>query len=110
MREVNKARTPYLEDIKNPTTDRNSDQKEKFFNNKNIENYGLSQNSTIIEPDRKRLRKIDVIREKARHIEETAHRKEQLMKYNKSSIGDNMDVNDMLIDAISAKLQILDNL
>ena len=46
---------------------------------------------------------------KARQIEENAKRKEQLMKVSKGvSIPDAIECNDMLIDAIKAKLSLLD--
>ena len=52
---------------------------------------------------------IGVIFNKARQIEEGAKRKEQLMKVAKGvSIPDAIECNDMLIDAIKAKLSLLD--
>ena len=107
-----KSRTPYL-DIKNPTTDRNSNSKPILFNNRSMDNYGLSNTTHTIDPNEEKAQKIDKIikiREKARIIEESVNRKEQLMKYQGGSIGENVSMNDMLIDAITAKLKILDNL
>jgi hypothetical protein len=108
------SRNPYL-DTKNPSTERHdskNNSKSKFLNSRSMDNYGIHEKSTI-DPKLDRYEKIDrlaKIREKARHIEETAIRKEQLFKLNGSNINDNTNVNDMLIDAITAKLQILEDL
>ena len=62
----------------------------------------------------KKLNKIDrlsKIREKARVIEQAVNRKEQLMKFNGAhSVSDKINVNDMLINAIEAKLKVLEDL
>jgi hypothetical protein len=54
--------------------------------------------------------KIELLKARTRLIEETAQRKEQINKYNGDSIEDNVDINDMLIDAIEMKLSILDQI
>ena len=55
--------------------------------------------------------KVYLIKEKARLIEENAMRKEQMIKITGSpDIRDACEVNDMLIDAIEAKLSLLEDI
>mmetsp|Transcript_31480 Transcript_31480/g.30972 ORF Transcript_31480/g.30972 Transcript_31480/m.30972 type:complete len:239 (+) Transcript_31480:448-1164(+) len=106
-----KIRTPYL-DIKDSSTGRN-DKQRGFFNNSSFDSYGLSKGNLTIDKGEEKAEqfdKIGQIREKARMIERDASRKEQLLKFQDGSITENVDVNDLYIDAITAKLQILDNL
>jgi hypothetical protein len=54
---------------------------------------------------------LELIKERARKIEENAMRKEQMIKMgNKNTVEDTCEVNDMLIDAIKTKLAILDRI
>ena len=106
-------KNPYIE-IKNSSTDRNNSgnsSKNRFFNSRSMDNYRTDK--TTIDPYHRQHDKIDrftMIREKARQIEANAMRKEQLMKVQGSNADENADVNDMLIDSITAKLRILDEL
>lgn len=110
---IRKTKNPYL-DIKNLVTDR-SDSKsggnQKFFNSRSMDNYGL-QNNTIdhVSQNYNKMDQVNQIRNQSRMIEETVNRKEQLMKFQGGSIKESADVNEMLIDAISAKLRILEDL
>lgn len=54
--------------------------------------------------------KIELLKARTRLIEENAQRKEQMNKINGSTVEDNVDINDMLIDAIEMKLSILDQI
>lgn len=54
--------------------------------------------------------KIELLKARTRLIEENAKRKEQMNKVNGNSVEDNVDINDMLIDAIEMKLSILDQI
>jgi len=54
--------------------------------------------------------KIELLKARTKLIEENAQRKEQMNRANGSTIEDNVDINDMLIDAIEMKLSILDNI
>lgn len=64
--------------------------------------------------------KIDIIKYEARKLEERARRIEQLNKYDRSPINrqgefaspmwDEHSVNDMLVESIKAKLEVLDKL
>jgi hypothetical protein len=54
--------------------------------------------------------KIELLKARTRMIEENAKRKEQMNKVNGNSVEDNVDINDMLIDAIEMKLSILDQI
>ena len=57
------------------------------------------------------LEKLDLLKGRARKIEMEAQRKEQLMKVTKTlDVPASMECNDMLIDAIKAKLTVLDNI
>ena len=57
------------------------------------------------------MERLSKIREKARVIEQVVNRKEQLMKINGAhSVNDNLNVNDLLINAIEAKLKVLEDL
>ena len=54
-----------------------------------------------------------MVREKARMIEENAKRKEQVITLRQrqaTEVDDTLEVNDMLIDAVKAKLAILDQM
>lgn len=51
--------------------------------------------------------RLDEIRWKAKLIEENAEWKEQMLRVKGSNVDDASEINDMLIDAIEAKLQIL---
>ena len=51
-----------------------------------------------------------MIKEKAKMIEESALRKEELIKYKGGTIKDENQVNDLLINAIEAKLAILNEI
>lgn len=108
-----KVRTPFAA-LKNPSTGRNSKKRNHLLSHSTADGYGMSEgNLTTLDPVQGKMdnfSKIGEIREKARMIERKATRKEQLMKFQEGSIEANADVNEMLIDAISAKLQILDNL
>ena len=77
-----------------------------------MDNYGISEKSTIdpITDKHKKIDKLGKIREKARMIEQSANRKEQLMKLQGSNVNESVNVNDMLINAIEAKLKVLDEL
>ena len=55
-------------------------------------------------------KKVELIKEKARMIEESAARQERLLKVAPSSVKDANKVNDLLIGAIEAKLAILDEI
>jgi hypothetical protein len=98
--------------IENPTTDRQhnlSGNNVKFFYSRNGNNYS-QQNNTIDPNDQNlsRIDHIDRIRDKSRQLEEIVDRKEQLMKYQGGTIKETQNVNEMLFDAISAKLKILE--
>mmetsp|Transcript_14326 Transcript_14326/g.12631 ORF Transcript_14326/g.12631 Transcript_14326/m.12631 type:complete len:182 (+) Transcript_14326:175-720(+) len=54
--------------------------------------------------------KIELLKARTKLIEENAERKEQMNKVNGNSVEDNVDINDMLIDAIEMKLSILDQI
>ena len=54
--------------------------------------------------------KIELLKARTKLIEENAERKEKMNKAMGASVEDNMDVNDMLIDAIEMKLSILDQI
>ena len=57
--------------------------------------------------------RFDLVREKARMIEENAKRKEQVITLRQrqtTEVDDTLEVNDMLIDAVKAKLAILDQM
>lgn len=54
--------------------------------------------------------KIELLKARTRLIEENAQRREQMNKVNGSTVEDNVDINDMLIDAIEMKLSILDQI
>lgn len=54
--------------------------------------------------------KIELLKARTKLIEENALRKEQMNKVNGSTVEDNVDINDMLIDAIEMKLSILDQI
>jgi len=51
--------------------------------------------------------KLDEIRRKAKMLEEDVEWKEKMMRVKGSNIDDASEINDMLIDAIEAKLAIL---
>lgn len=53
--------------------------------------------------------KLQMLKEKTRQLEENAIRKEQMSKIRGSTMEGNVAVNEMLIDAIDAKLKLLDN-
>jgi len=102
-------KNPYL-DYKNIATDRTGNRSANNFSL--LANYGLGEKSTIEPSNDKnaKIEKLGKIREKARMIEETVNRKEQLMKVQGGSINDSVSVNDLLINAIEAKLRILEDL
>jgi len=50
-----------------------------------------------------------MIKEKARMIEEQAARQEKLLKFKSGTVRDENNVNDLLINAIEAKLAILED-
>lgn len=106
-------RSPY-NDLTNPPTDRGSrsKSKQKFFNSRSLDNYGLNEKSTLdsLQEKYSKIERLGKIREQARVIEENIQRKEQLLKLQGGSVSDNAGVNDMLIDAITAKLRVLDDL
>lgn len=105
-----RRRTPYL-DWKNLVTDRSDNR--STHNMSALENYGLDNKKSTIEISTKsndRIYKLDQIRQAARQIEESANRKEQLIKFQGGSINDSVGVNDLLINAIEAKLKILEDL
>lgn len=54
--------------------------------------------------------KIELLKARTKLIEENADRKEKMNKIKGSSVEDNVDINDMLIDAIEMKLSILDQI
>ena len=54
--------------------------------------------------------KIELLKARTKLIEENAQRKEQFNKVNGNTVEDNVDINDMLIDAIEMKLSILDQI
>lgn len=54
--------------------------------------------------------KIELLKARTKLIEENAQRKEQMNKVKGSTVEDNIDINDMLIDAIEMKLSILDQI
>ena len=57
--------------------------------------------------------RFDLVREKARLIEENAKRKEKVITLRQkqaTEVDDTLEVNDMLIDAVKAKLAILDQM
>lgn len=54
--------------------------------------------------------KIELLKARTKLIEENAERKEKMNKLNGSTVEDNIDINDMLIDAIEMKLSILDQI
>ena len=55
--------------------------------------------------------RINYMKEKARHIEEVALRKEQHLKHgDHQTTEDRNEVNDMIIDSIKAKIALLDNI
>ena len=54
--------------------------------------------------------KIELLKARTKLIEENAERKEQMNKLNGATVEDNVDINDMLIDAIEMKLSILDQI
>ena len=55
--------------------------------------------------------KYEMIKEKAKAIEEDAKRREKILAVrSQNSVDDTIEVNDMLIDAIKAKLSILDDI
>ncbi len=54
--------------------------------------------------------KAELIKEKARMIEESAVRQERLLKVAPGSVKEENKVNDLLINAIEAKLAILDEI
>ena len=54
--------------------------------------------------------KIELIKARTKLIEENAERKEQMSKIKGLTVVDNVDINDMLIDAIEMKLSILDQI
>jgi hypothetical protein len=54
--------------------------------------------------------KIELMKARTKLLEENAQRKEQMNKVNGSTVEDNVDINDMLIDAIEMKLSILDQI
>lgn len=54
--------------------------------------------------------KIELLKARTKLIEENADRKEKMNKLNGSTVEDNIDINDMLIDAIEMKLSILDQI
>ena len=104
-------RSPY-NDLTNPPSGRGSRSKQKFFNSRSLDNYGLHEKSTIdpLQEKYSKIERLGKIREQARVIEETIQRKEQLLKLQGGSVSENAGVNDMLIDAITAKLRVLDDL
>ena len=53
--------------------------------------------------------KLQLLKEKTRLLEENANRKEQMSKIQGSTMEGTVEVNEMLIDAIDAKLSLLDN-
>lgn len=53
--------------------------------------------------------KAQMIKEKARMIEEQAARQEKLLKFKSGTVRDENNVNDLLINAIEAKLAILED-
>lgn len=58
-------------------------------------------------PEKQRYEKV---KEKAKRIEEAAQRKEKVMNVKTDNAEDTMEVNDMYIDAIKAKLAILESI
>lgn len=54
--------------------------------------------------------KIELLKARTKLIEENAERKEKMNKYGGGTVEDNVDINDMLIDAIEMKLSILDQI
>lgn len=54
--------------------------------------------------------KIELLKARTKLIEENAQRKEEMNKVHGSSVEENVDINDMLIDAIEMKLSILDQI
>lgn len=103
---IRNIKNPYL-DIKNSATDRSN---KKFFNSRSMDNYGINNTIDHAAQNLSKIDQVNQVRNKSRQIEETVNRKEQLMKFQGGSIKESADVNEMLINAISAKLRILEDL
>ena len=95
----------YLKDIRVKRQERlaGSDLKEEDLPNRMHEWKGLQTNEQI-----DNLSKAQLLREKARAIEENAQRREIYLRNAGDEAADGEQVNDMLIDAIQAKVAILD--
>lgn len=106
---------PYL-DWRNLATDRNNSRlaNSQLNNSRSLDGNSFNNKKYSVDPVSEKLNKIDrlsKIREKARVIEQAVNRKEQLMKFNGAhSVSDKINVNDMLINAIEAKLKVLEDL
>jgi hypothetical protein len=55
------------------------------------------------------MERYDILRDKARVLEERARQKEQMIRV-KKDMGGESEINEMLVESIKAKLSILDNL
>ena len=83
---------------------------------KREENNNKSKNTTAMDWDAIKDQniddktKIELLKARTKLIEENAQRKEQMNKLNGNTVEDNVDINDMLIDAIEMKLSILDQI
>jgi hypothetical protein len=77
----------------------------------NKDNLSTSQNWKQIaeNDDLDDATKMQLLKERTRLLEENAGRKEQMSKVKGSTMESNVEVNEMLIDAIDAKLSLLDN-
>lgn len=94
--------TDYLRELrsKRETGDMDTGSKrETGANWKNIKDQNLDDKT-----------KIELLKARTKLIEENAERKEKMNKVKGSSVEDNVDINDMLIDAIEMKLSILDQI
>ncbi len=97
----------YLKDIRVKRQERlaETDMREEDLPNRMYEWKGVQSNEQI-----DNLSKAQLLREKARAIEENAQRKEVYLRNAGDEAADGEQVNDMLIDAIEAKLAILDGI
>jgi len=83
---------------------------------KNEENHHKSKNTTALDWDAIKDQniddktKIELLKARTKLIEENAERKELINRVNGNLVEDDVDINDMLIDAIEMKLSILDQI
>lgn len=71
---------------------------------------GANWKNLINSDDKLSQDKIELLKARTKLIEENAERKEKMGKISGASVEDNVDINDMLIDAIEMKLSILDQI